>query len=242
MRGHRVTVAEESGSVGGLLRLAALAPGRGEIMDVIRFLNNEIERLGVSLRLNTPLDEALVDAVAPDAVILASGSLPEMPIIKGLFTTEMDLCTVTEVLKGKITGDRVIILGGGQAGLVTADFLAEKGREVAVLNRKRHFADEMSSNDRFYLRERLKRDNVHLFKQVSVKTFTDDGVVFTTAGNPASLEGFDTVVVAEAMTPVRDAKPMLDRRKIDVYVIGDAKSPRNLMLAQSEAEEIGRTI
>jgi 2,4-dienoyl-CoA reductase-like NADH-dependent reductase (Old Yellow Enzyme family)/thioredoxin reductase len=242
MRGHRVTVVEEKGSVGGLLRLAALAPGRGEIMDVIHFLSREVERLGVSLRLNTSLDEALLDAVAPEAVVLASGSLPDMPIIKGLFTTGMDLCTVTEVLDGKIAGDRVIILGGGQAGLVTADFLAEKGREVAVLNRKRHFADEMSSNDRFYLRERLKRDSVHLFKQVAVKRFTDDGVVFTTAGSPTALEGFDTVVVAESMAAVRDAKPMLDERQIDVYVIGDAKTPRNLMLAQSEAEEIGRSI
>ena len=242
IRGHRVTIVEEKGSVGGLLRLAAIPPGRGEIMDVIDFLTREVERLGVALRLNTRLDEALLESVAPDAVILASGSLPDMPIIKGLFTTGMDLCTVNEVLEGKITGDRVIIVGGGQAGLVTADFLAEKGREVAVLNRKRHFAEEMSSNDRFYLRERLKRDTVHLFKQVAVKTFTDDGVVFTTAGNPMTLAGFDTVVVAEAMTPVRDAKPILDQRKIEVYVIGDAKSPRNLMLAQSEAEEIGRSI
>ena len=242
MRGHRVTVAEEKGHVGGLLRLAAVPPGRGEIMDVINFLGCEVERLGVVVRLNTPLDEALLDDVNPDVVILASGSLPDMPIIKGLFTTGMDLCTVTEVLDGKITGDRVIILGGGQAGLVTADFLAEKGLEVAVLNRKRHFAEEMSSNDRFYLRERLKRDTVHLFKQVAVKRFTDDGVIFTTAGSPATLEGFDTVVVAEAMTPLRDAKPMLDRRNIDLYIIGDAKTPRNLMLAQSEAEEVGRTI
>jgi NADPH-dependent 2,4-dienoyl-CoA reductase/sulfur reductase-like enzyme len=128
MRGHRVTVVEEKGSVGGLLRLAALAPGRGEIMDVIHFLNREVERLGVSLRLNTPLDEALLDAVAPEAVVLASGSLPDMPIIKGLFTTGMDLCTVTEVLDGKIAGDRVIILGGGQAGLVTADFPGGEGQ------------------------------------------------------------------------------------------------------------------
>ncbi len=242
MRGHRVTIVEEKGRVGGLLRLAAIPPGRGEIMDVIDYLTHEIERLGVSLRLNTPLDEALLDAIDPDTVILASGSLPDMPIIKGLFTTKMDLCTVTEVLEGAITGDRVIVLGGGQAGLVTADFLAEKGRQVAVLNRKRHFAEEMSSNDRFYLRERLKRDTVHLFKQVAVKAFSDDGVVFTTAGNPVTLEGFDTVVVAEAMTPVRDAKQLLDRRGLDVVVIGDAKTPRNLMLAQSEAEEIGRSI
>jgi thioredoxin reductase len=242
MRGHRVTVVDEKGRVGGLLRLAARAPGRGEIMDVIEFLVHEIERLGVALRLNTKPDDGLLDELQPDAVVLASGSLPDMPIIKGLFTTKMDLCTVTEVLEGKITGDRVIILGGGQAGLVTADFLAEKGREVAVLNRRRHFAEEMSSNDRFYLRERLKHDRVHLFKQVSVKTFTHDGVVFTSAGDPVTLDNFDTVVVAEAMTPVRDAKQMLDQRGVDVHLIGDAKTPRNLMLAQSEAEEIARSI
>lgn len=242
MRGHRVTLVDEKCRLGGLLRLAARPPGRGEIMEVIDYLTHEVERLGVVLRLNTQLDEALLDEVKPDAAILASGSLPEMPIIKGLFTTGMDLCTVTEVLGGKITGDRVIILGGGQAGLVTADFLAEKGREVAVLNRRRHFAEEMSSNDRFYLRERLKRDSVRLFKQVSVKAFSDDGVVFSSAGAPVTLDGFDTVVVAEAMTAVRDARALLDRSDIDVYVIGDARSPRNLMLAQSEAEEIGRSI
>ncbi|BBO82939.1 NADH oxidase [Desulfosarcina ovata subsp. sediminis] len=242
MRGHRVTLIEEKGHVGGLLRLAARVPGRGEILDIIDFLNCEIERLGVALRLNTPLNNTLLDELAPEAVILASGSLPDMPIIKGLFTTAMDLCTVTEVLDGKITGDRVIILGGGQAGLVTADFLVEKGREVAVLNRKRHFAEEMSSNDRFYLRERLKGDRVHLYKQVAVKAFLDDGVEFTTGGRPVTLEGFDTVVVAEAMAPVRDARQMLDGRDLDIHVIGDAKEPRNLMLAQSEAEEIARAL
>jgi len=242
LRGHTVTLVEEKGHVGGVLRLAARVPGRGEIMDIINFLNLEIEHLGIALRLNTPLDEALLDELNPDVVILASGSLPDMPIVKGLFTTGMDLCTVTEVLDGKITGDRVIILGGGQAGLVTADFLADKGREVVVLNRKRHFADEMSSNDRFYLRERLNEAGVRLFKQVSVKTFTGDGVHFTTAGKPETLDAFDTVVVAEGMAPVRDAKKMLATCKAEVHMIGDAKEPRNLMLAMSEAEEISRSI
>ncbi len=242
MRGHRVTIVEARGRVGGLLRLAARAPGRGEILDVIDYLCAEIERLGVGLHLNTALDDALVDRLSPDAVILASGSLPDMPIIKGLFTTGMNLLTVTEVLNGRIVGDRVIILGGGQAGLTTADFLAEKGRTVAVLNRRRHFAEEMSSNDRFYLRERLKRDSVRLYKRVAVKSFTDDGVAFTSAGEPMTLTGFDTVVVAEALTPVRDARRLFERRGLPVHIIGDAKSPRNLMLAQSEAEEIARSL
>ena len=196
----------------------------------------------MAVRLNTPLDEALIDELAPEVVVLASGSLPDMPIIQGLFKTDMALCTVTEVLDGKIIGDRVLILGGNQAGLVTADFLAEKGKEVAVLNRKRHFAEEMSANDRYYLRERLKQGRVRLFKQVSVNRFAGCGVEFTSAGESHCLDGFDAVVVAEAMAPVRDAKNLLRKKDIVLHIIGDAKTPRNLMLSQSEAEEIGRSI
>lgn len=241
-RGHQVVLCEEKGSVGGLLRLAAIPPGRAEIMDIINYLNRELENRGVALRLNTPLTTELLDEINPDTVVLTTGSLPDMPIIKGLFKTRMDLCTVTEVLEGKLVGDRVLVLGGNQAGLVLTDFLAEKGKEVVVLNRKRHFADEMSSNDRFYLRERLKRDTVKLVKQVSIKEFFEDGVTFVTAGETVVLEGYDSVVVAEAMTPVRDAKSLLKGRGLDIHMIGDAKTPRNLMLAMSEAEELGREL
>ena len=243
MRGHRVVVCDERGQTGGLLRLAAKPPGRGEILEIIEFLQRELERHKVELRLNTPLTPGLVDGTSPDEVILASGSLPEMPIIKGLFQTRMDLCTVVDILDGQVVaGERVIVLGGGQAGMVVADYLAEKGRTVAVLNRKRHFAEEMSSNDRFYLRERLKRDSVRLFKQVAVKKFSSDGVSFTSAGESHQLDGFETVVIAEAMTPIREAKEIFKDKTIPVHIIGDAKAPRNLMLSQSEAEEIARSI
>ncbi|MFC1829040.1 FAD-dependent oxidoreductase, partial [Thermodesulfobacteriota bacterium] len=240
--GHHVVMCHEKGQVGGLLRLAAKAPGRAEIKENITFLSRELEKLGVEIRLNTALDEDLIDSVNPDTVILATGSLPEMPIIKGLFQTEMALSTVTDVFEGQAVGDRVIILGGNQAGLVLADFLSEKGKAVVVLNRKQHFAEEMSSNDRYYLRERLKRDSVRLFKKVSVKEFLSDGVRFSSSGESFQLEGFDSVVIAEAMTPVREAKNLFKGKIMDVHIIGDAKAPRDLMFAQSEGEEVGRSI
>lgn len=243
LRGHHVVVCDEQGEMGGLVRLAGKVPGRGEVMDIVRFLKSEIDHLNVEVRLNVPLDQALLDDVAPDEVILATGSLPEMPIIKGLFQTRMTLCTVTDIIDGSaMAGDRVIVLGGSQAALMVADFLAEKGKEVVVLNRKRHFAEEMSSNDRFYLRERLKRDTVKLYKQVSVKQFLKDGAIVTTGGEPLTLEGFDTVVISEKMTPIRSAADLFKGSAIPVHVIGDAKSPRIIMHALSEAEELGRTI
>ena len=48
--------------------LAALAPGRQEAGDIINFFSVELDRLGVDLRLETPLTQARVDALVPDTV------------------------------------------------------------------------------------------------------------------------------------------------------------------------------
>ncbi len=243
MAGHRVTVCEARGATGGALRLAARAPGRSEVGGVLDFLDGELERLGVEVRLNTPWSGALAAALAPDVVVVATGSLPQVPILKGLSRTRMDLVTVLDLLEGRAAaGDRVLVLGGGQAGLLAADYLAERGREVVVLNRRRHFAEEMSSNDRFYLRERLKRDSVRLLKSVVVRSVTDDGVHVKADGRELALDGFDTLVVAEAMTPIRDARAEASAAGYEVHCIGDARSPRQLMVALAEAEEVGRSL
>ncbi|MFW6242489.1 MAG: FAD-dependent oxidoreductase, partial [Thermodesulfobacteriota bacterium] len=243
LRGHEARLWEASGELGGLVRLAAVPPGRDSVYDLIRYFIAELDRLGVPVERNREATEAAVREAAPDAVLLTSGSLPEMPIIRGLFQTKMTLATVVEILSGEIeAGKRVIVIGGGQSGLLTADFLADIGREVVVLNRKRHFAEEMSSNDRFYLRERLKRENVTLFKSVSVREFLPDGAVFRAGDEERRLTGFDTVVVAERMTPIRDAAPILQSLNIPVQVVGDAREPRLIMHAVGEAEETAREL
>lgn len=243
MAGHRVTVCEKRGRTGGVLRLAARVPGRAEVGDIIDFLEGELERLGVTVRLNTGLSRDLIAETGADVVVLATGSLPEIPVIHGLSQTRMDLVTVLDILSGKaVAGNRVLVLGGGQAGLVVADYLAERGREVTILNRRRHFAEEMSSNDRFYLRERLKRESVTLHKQVAVRAVTADGARIKLGGETMILSGFDTLVIAEGMTPIREARAAAGIDGIEVHVIGDAKDPRQLMVALAEAEELGRSL
>jgi len=166
-----------------------------------------------------------------------------MPIITGLFKTALHLCTVTELLDGApCPGRRVIIIGGGQAGLLAADFLAHRGKIVWVLNRRAHFAEEMSSNDRYYLRERLNRDTVTLCKKVTALEFRSHGVRFESAGTPVVLDDCDTVVIAEGMVSVRQAAGLLGQYRGEVHLIGDARSPRNLMLSLAEAEELGRAL
>jgi 2,4-dienoyl-CoA reductase-like NADH-dependent reductase (Old Yellow Enzyme family)/thioredoxin reductase len=243
LRGHQVMINDERGQMGGLARVAAASPGRGEIMDVINFFINDLERLKVETRLNTALSEKLLSEFQPDEAVVATGSLPDLPVIKGLFQTKMGLETVTDVMEGRAgTGDRIIVLGGGQTGLMVADFLAEKGKEVVVLNRKGHFAEELSANDRYYLRERLNQHCVKLFKQVRIEKFLDNGVAFRTKGEEILLEAFDTVIISEKMTPIRKPIEVLKAHNSPVHVIGDAKSPRILMHAISEGEELGRSL
>ncbi len=176
-------------------------------------------------------------------MILATGSMPDMPVIKGLFQTKMALVTSVDVLAGRENiGETIIVLGGGMTGLITADFLADQGKKVVVLNRKKSFAEEMSSNDRYYLRERLKKEKVALYKNVSIRQFTDDGAIFKANDEDITLTGFDAVVISEKQSSIRDAKDLEKKTPAKFHLIGDAKSPRHLMYCISEAEEIAKSI
>jgi len=243
MRGHQVRVVEKGPDTGGLMALAARAPGRGEINDILDFFRHELSRLGLEIQHDTILDEDILNKFQPDRVILATGSMPDMPVIKGLFQTDMRLVTNVDILSGEeAPGKKIIVLGGGMTGLITADFLGQQGCEVHVLNRKNRFAEEMSANDRYYLRESIKEKNITLYKKVAIKGFTRDGVTFKTRGETVSLEGCDMVVISEKQVSVREIKALEDKTTATFHVIGDAKLPRNLMFCISEAEEIARSI
>jgi 2,4-dienoyl-CoA reductase-like NADH-dependent reductase (Old Yellow Enzyme family)/thioredoxin reductase len=242
-RGHNTVICEKEREAGGLLALAATAPGRGELGDILGFFKEEIDCLGIKIQYDTPLSADLLDEIKPDRVILATGSLPDMPVIKGLFQTKMGLITNVDLLRGRDKpGEKIIVLGGGMTGLITADFLADQGKQVVVLNRKKSFAEEMSSNDRYYLRERLKKGKVALYKNAAIQKFTDDGAVFNSNGQTIILEGFDTVVISEKQQPIRDAKKLEKNTPARFHFIGDAKSPRHLMYCISEAEELARSL
>jgi 2,4-dienoyl-CoA reductase-like NADH-dependent reductase (Old Yellow Enzyme family) len=243
LRGHTVLVCEQQTEVGGALRLASKPPGRGELMDILDYFVEELARLKVAVRLNSPVAEELLQAFNPDDVILATGSLPDTPMIKGLYQTNMQVCTVTELLSEALdVGDRVLVWGGNQAGLVLADHLAARGKRVTVLHRREHFGEEMSGNDRYYLRERLKRAGVTMYKNVRVQSFLADGVRFRVDDRAMELREFESLVLADTFVSLREASNLIKPHRARVHFIGDAKSPRHLMFAISEGEELGRTL
>ncbi len=241
--GHEVVLIEEKGRSGGMAAVAALAPGRSEIGELVDYRLRELENQGVEIRLNVKITDDLIDESRPDVAVVASGGLPEIPQIEGLFDTDMELHVCTDVLERKTScGEKVIVLGGGGFGLQIADFLAENGRDVVVLNRDAHFARQMAPNDRTSLMDRLKKPNVRLFKRVVIREFFPRGVLFDRAGEEVMLKDFSDLVIAEGFRAVRNVSEKFIRRNMDVHIIGDAKSPRTLLDCIAEADELGRAI
>jgi len=242
LRGHHVVVVEERKQAGGALVYAATPPGRAELWEMVEYFLAELKRLGVEIRLNTIIDEALASELAPGVAVVASGANPKLPELAGLFDSGLELSTVFDVLSGETApGARVVVLGSDQAAMVTADFLAQGPREVAVLGGE-HFAPELAPNDRTSLRQRLAKAGVRLYKRAFIREFLEGGLVIEHQNGRETLVGFRDVVIAEGFRPERRAAEMFGRLGIETHLLGDAKSPRTLLEITAEADELGRAL
>ena len=127
-RGHAVVLYEKSGRLGGNLLLAAGLKIKADMREYLAWLIRQTEKAeGVTLRLNTEATPDSVRAEKPDAVIVAAGSEPIIPRIKGV--DGKNVVWVGDVDAGQAAlGQRVIIAGGGATGAEAALQLA-KGRQ-----------------------------------------------------------------------------------------------------------------
>ncbi|RGE44938.1 FAD-binding protein [Comamonas testosteroni] len=120
-RGHSVTLFEPSIRIGGQFFLAQKIPGKEELAETLRYFENEIQRLGIELRLNTTPD---VQALSQfDHVVVASGVVPRRSGIEG--ENNAKVVDYIEALRSpRFLGERVAIVGAGPLGFDMAELLA----------------------------------------------------------------------------------------------------------------------
>ena len=78
-RGHEVHLLGAGPSAGGKLRVEARLPGHGDVAKVTEHQLRMAERHGVRLTLGHRADEAAIRALAPDALVFASGAKMRRP-------------------------------------------------------------------------------------------------------------------------------------------------------------------
>lgn len=126
LRGHNVSLYEKRNRLGGQLWYAYTPYGRGEIKNVIDYLETQIRKLKVDVFLDKEADVKTVEETNPDAVVIAVGAQPIIPPIQGL--DSKNVVIACDVLDGKVdVGQDVVIIGGGTIGCEVALDVAKTG-------------------------------------------------------------------------------------------------------------------
>ena len=111
--------------------------------------------------MNTLVDRAYVDNMAPDALIIAAGSRPLVPPIPGLDGGNVVIVNNYYKEKAKV-GDNVVILGGGLAGCECAIHLGQEGKKVHLVEMRDMLAPDANVRHRpLLLKEVEKYADVH---------------------------------------------------------------------------------
>lgn len=249
LRGHQVTLMEKSSKLGGQLLTASFPPAKQEFTCLVKHLSNEAYKAGVRIELNKEVTPEVIDEFGPDAVVLATGGIPLIPQEFGGMTRK-NVVHSWDVLNGKtLPGLNILVIGGGSTGCETADFLAHpfddlnpRGNRVIVMEMLDNICLDDLSPRRSQLILRLKQKGVKILTGARVTEILEDGVVYVQNGKTETLRGIDTIVLATGTKPNRGLQVEIERRGVPVFVLGDAKEPRNAVHAIAEGADIGRRI
>jgi len=123
-RGHRVTLIERAGAIGGQFNLAKRIPGKEEFHETLRYFGHRLADTGVEIRLGTSATAAALRTEGFDAVVVATGVVPRRLSIPG--SDDPRVLSYLDVLRdGVPVGPRVAIVGAGGIGFDVAEFLVE---------------------------------------------------------------------------------------------------------------------
>ena len=128
-RGHRVTLFDAAGEIGGQFNLAKQIPGKEEFHETLRYFRNRIVDTGVELRLGTRAD---VDALAAfDDVVIATGVTPRVVDFPGI--DHPKVVGYLDVLQRRmVPGRKVAIIGAGGIGFDVGEFLVQEGESPSL--------------------------------------------------------------------------------------------------------------
>ncbi|MET1027951.1 MAG: FAD-dependent oxidoreductase [Dongiaceae bacterium] len=251
-RGHSVTLAEATDKLGGQFRLAGLQPRRQQILDLIDWYERQLQKHQVQIRFNTLMEVEDIRAVSADAVIVATGSLPNptgfqraipmMPELSGI--ERGNVWSAEDVMRREARlGKRVIIIdeGGNWRGCGTAWHLAEKGHEVVLVTPAPYIGQEIQRTSADWpLRSRLKKMGVVFKTEAVVSAWHGDHATVTSILDNESEEvAADSLVLAIANQANTELADGLQGAGIAHQVIGDSLAPRHAPAAILEGRRLG---
>jgi mycofactocin system FadH/OYE family oxidoreductase 2 len=255
-RGHDVTLVEQAEQLGGQVNLILRTPGREEFRWLVTDLERGLERYGVDVRLGTEATPALVDELAPDGVVVATGALPSRtgfssvnPLVETLPGVDQDnvLTSWDVLLDERPVGRRVVVLDddGTRAVAGVCEVLLDRGSEVELVSRwNALFPTTLTTLDMAHLYSRLLGKGLAYRLNAWASAIEGDRVaVFNLyTGAPETIEDVDTVVLVAGAKANDGLYLELKGQVENLHRIGDCVAPRKLDHAIYEGYLAGREL
>jgi 2,4-dienoyl-CoA reductase (NADPH2) len=257
LRGHEVSLYEKRHRLGGQLNFASMAPGKEEFQNITLHLSKQLERLGVRVFLGEEVTPEFVLQEDPDITIIATGAVPLIPELPGIFNK--NVVTPFQVLSGDLKlGEKVVIIGGGGTGCEVALFVAKMGamdpekavflaqwgaldpgtavsltsrgiREVTILEQLPSIGKDIGLTRRKFIQQSISMCGVKVITEVHVERILASGVEILNKEGERQIIAADTVVIAAGTRADNKLYESLKGKVSKLAVIGDAKKPQKAL-------------
>ena len=225
-----------------------LAPHRNEFGEIVRFLEGQLLRLGVDVRLSCEATPDVVMSESPDGVVVATGSTPYKPSIPG--AEGGNVVTAEEVLEGSVpVGETVVVIDtqGLRPGCDVANFLADQGKRVEIVSGQPHVGQGIQAGVWRHLYEELLSKGVKMSPLTGVAEIGESTVmtyhaVYSDPSTARVIDGVDTVVVAAGGRADDTLYRALRGKVPDLQAVGDCLQPRDVEAAVYEGHKVGRSL
>ena len=245
LRGHDVSLYEKSSRLGGNLIPAGAHAFKVEIRELNAWYQHQLDNLGVDVHKETEMDPEKIRALSPDAVVLAVGSDPVMPKVKGIDHEKAVSCI--DVLTGKRKlGKKIVVVGGGLVGCEIAYEAVLEGKDVTIVEGLPEILSSgapVPHQSKSFLKEMMEAKQVPVMTNTFLAGIDDHGVLVKPAGGgeEQSIEA-DDVVIAVGFRPLASFAKELEGCGMELYEIGDGKQVANILNAVWDAFEVARYI
>jgi len=212
--------------------------GGGEIfLKLIRYYETQMKRFNVDVRLNTDVNAKVCAEIAPDVGVVAAGSEIDGFSIPGMDRKNVVLAySVLE--EGSPCGDRVVVLGGERIGLVAAEYLATRNKDVTIVETGKRLGEDVIATFKCRHAAWVKQLEIKTLLKTTPVAIEDDGVLVEEEGTRRMLPA-DTVIVSIQRKSRQQLISDLESVCDELYAVGDAIKPRSMHNAIRDGYLIG---
>jgi len=262
IRGHEVDLIEKNDKLGGVFIAASVPDFKDDDKHLLAWYEKQMSDLSVNVMLNTEAAAAMVKDGGYDEVFVATGATERRLSTQGLDGNNVTYAIET-LLSAEVKGDNVLIIGGGLTGCEIAYDLSKKGKKVTIVEMTETIINSFGLSAANYnmLMELLDYYDIKVIKNAVVEKY-ENGIATVNetiknypnianramlmfAVGPQGIPAYHEIPADHIVVSVGYISNvgLYESIKADnVYLIGDAKRPANIMESLWAAYDIARKI